>query len=71
MGPYNTYVVLSNVTRYQNSWYNDSSNFVYSSLPWFTTGGDYSFGILSGSFAFSRSYGSAVLNGGFRIILTP
>ena len=49
LGPFNT--------SHRNNWYDDFSNFVESSLPWFYRGGAYSDFSRSGQFAFIRGSG--------------
>ena len=52
-----------------NSWYDDYSNFPYSSSPFFLHGGYYIDGSHAGAFHFSYSGGSAYSYGSFRPVL--
>ncbi len=56
---------------YYNNWYNDYSNFVDSSNPWFYRGGSYNSGSSSGQFAFSRGQGDAYSSVSARLVLAP
>ena len=71
MGPFKQYLDGDNQSRYHSSWYGDFSYFVDPSYTWFSRGGHYTFGILSGGFCFSRYTGENNIDGGFRIVLTP
>ncbi|MGM9834571.1 MAG: hypothetical protein ACI31M_02170, partial [Bacilli bacterium] len=66
MGPFLTYDGY-----YHNSWYADTSHFVYSSGPWFYRGGLYRGGVLAGQFYFYGLTGAASSNISFRLVLAP
>ena len=56
--------------EYKNNWYSDLSVFVDSSYPWFTRGGNYTYGFLASQFTFFRNHGALDIVG-FRLVLTP
>ena len=70
MGPFKQYLDGDNNSRYHSSWYGDHSYFVDSSYPWFSRGGHYTYGVLSGAFYFGRYTGGAYSYGGFRLVLS-
>ena len=51
-------------------WYSDSANFVYSSYPWFSRGGNYNGGGSAGVFYFDYYSGGGGADGGFRVALS-
>ena len=71
MGPFKQYLDGDNNSRYHSSWYGDNSHFADSSNPWFSRGGLYTAGVLSGAFYFTRVTGGTFSYAGFRITLTP
>ena len=71
MGPFKNFIDGDSNSRYHNNWYEDISHFVDSSRSWFSRGGHYTFGVLTGAFYFLRSTGESSTNCGFRIVLTP
>ena len=52
-----------------DSWYGDYSNFPYTDVPFFSRGGSYDYGTLTGMFAFFYYYGSNYNNTSFRPVL--
>ncbi|MBE6159672.1 MAG: hypothetical protein E7157_01340 [Lactobacillales bacterium] len=70
MGPFYQYADGDGTTRNHNDWYADISGFVDSSRPWFIRGGDFSNGVLTSQFYFSRASGSYGNGVGFRLVLT-
>ena len=56
--------------EYKNNWYSDLSVFVDSSYPWFTRGGNYTYGFLASQFTFFRNHGALDIVGS-RLVLTP
>ncbi len=64
LGPFYTSSV-----SYYNNWYNDYSDFVDSSYPWFFRGGYYILGSGAGQFHFSRYTGGADNNVSARLVL--
>ena len=70
LGPFKNYADGDNTSRYHSSWYGDVSNFMDSSSPWLFRGGNYSDGVLSGSFYFIKFTGNNFSYAGFRIVLT-
>ncbi len=72
MGPFNLRPIagMNGSNKGINSWYNDYSEFVDASYPWFNRGGNYSHGYLSGQLNFNRYNGDAVEHG-FRLVLAP
>jgi len=70
MGPFYYYQDADSNKRSHNSWYAESSHFVFSSLSWFSRGGAYDTGILSSQFNFERDKGVASGWLGFRLVLT-
>ena len=50
-------------------WNNDSSYFLYSSVPFFRRGGSYNHGSNAGVFSSSYNYGGVDSTGGFRVVL--
>lgn len=50
------------------SWNGDYSYFPSSYYPFFSRGGDYSYGSDAGAFCFDYSFGSADSNDGFRVV---
>ena len=71
MGPFKQYLDGDNTSRWHSSWYDDYSDFVESSYPWFVRSGHYTYGVLCGAFYFSRHTGGTHSSDGFRIVLTP
>ena len=71
MGPFKQYLDGDNNSRYHSSWYGDNSHFADSSNPWFSRGGLYTAGVLSGAFYFTRVTGGTFSYAGYRIVLTP
>ena len=71
IGPFKQYLDGDNNTRWHSSWYDDYSDFVDSSYPWFVRSGHYTYGVLCGAFYFSRHTGGTHNSDGFRIVLTP
>ncbi len=72
MGPFNKNdEYKDNVSRYNNSWYVDFSDFVDVTDSWFRRGGNYSYGALAGQFSFARRAGAVDGTYGFRIVLAP
>ena len=71
MGPFKSFSDGDNSSRYHNAWYNDSSYFVQSTNSWIGRGGEPTYGVLGGIFAFGRNTGSNFASSGFRIVLTP
>ena len=55
--------------RLISSWYGDSSWFVLSSDPWFSRGGNYSYGSGAGAFYFNYNGGHAYSHISFRLVL--
>ncbi len=68
LGPFESYGGVNNGL---SSWYKNGVAFVNSENPWFTRGGDYENGTLSGIFSFLRIDGSGGNRRSFRILLTP
>ena len=56
--------------RVHNGWYEDCSDFVTNSYPWFYRGGGFSDGIIASQLYFSLSSGSVNIGVGFRLVLT-
>ena len=71
MGPFKQYLDGDNTSRWHSSWYDDYSDFVESSYPWFVRSGHYTYGVLCGAFYFSRHTGGTHSSDGFRLVLTP
>ena len=71
MGPFNNYVDGDNISRWHSNWYDDYSNFVEATYPWFNRGSRYGDGSVAGIFAYTRFTGGTDARVGFRIVLTP
>ena len=69
MGPFYYYYDQDKGARVHNSWYNDTSNFVDSTVPWFYRGGNYDRGVLASQFFFANSAGGANDSLGSRLVL--
>ena len=69
MGPFTT-KTYGTQNRQIGSWYDDEAWFVHSWNPWFLRGANYADGTGTGVFAFYRNYGSANVNGSFRVVLS-
>ena len=59
----------SSSKNYNNSWYNDSSEFSNTRIPFLIRGGQFDDGISGGMFAFFREYGDANSTISFRPVL--
>ena len=70
MGPFYNYQDTDNNSRVHNSWYDDCSDFVATSYPWFYRGGGFSDGIIASQMYFSLSSGSVNIGVSFRLVLT-
>ena len=57
--------------RNKSSWYGDYANFAIDSNPWFGRGGYWSYGTVSGAFAFYNGVGGAYATLSFRVVLAP
>jgi hypothetical protein len=75
---YDNYTVESKVNRILGDatgeiagWYNDYSDFIYSSVPWFYRGGLNIRNTQAGSFAFFYYTGEARNDHGGRLVLAP
>ena len=69
LGPFYYYKNSDDSQRYHSTWYSDNSIFIDSKYPWFSLGGQYGTGVISGIFCISRYTG---INGGshtFRLVL--
>ena len=71
MGPFFKYYDGDNELRNHNSWYDDFSYFISSSVPWLHRGGGYYNGSIASQFNFSRNTGGANYLLSFRIVLSP
>ena len=71
MGPFFRYKESEGTYYQHDSWYNDTSHFVASNMPWFARGCAYNYGYLSGQFTFGRYTGDQDSAFSFRIVLTP
>ena len=71
MGPFGRTDDPDGTPRNKSSWYKDYANFVHSSSPWLTRGGNCSDGTASGTFAFYSSIAGAYPGVSYRIVLTP
>ena len=71
MGPFKNYKDGDSNSRWHNSWYGDTSDFIDSSSPYFFRGGFFGNGLLASQFYFSRDTGGANSNRSFRIVLSP
>ena len=71
MGPFFKYYDGDNELRNHNSWYDDFSYFINSSVPWLHRGGGYYNGTIASQFNFSRNTGGANYLLSFRIVLSP
>ena len=71
IGPFKNYTDGNGNLRYYSSWYEDFSNFVDSSYPWFARGGMYNNGVHAGQFNFGRNTGVKRNDYSFRLVLTP
>ncbi len=71
MGPFFRYKESEGTYYQHDSWYNDTSHFVASNMPWFARGCAYNYGYLSGQFTFGRYTGNQDSAFSFRIVLTP
>ncbi len=69
VGPFKSYADGDNVSRFHSSWYGDYSVFAEPTGSWFSRGGSYDYGVVSGIFSFSRSTGGGDSLSGFRITL--
>ena len=70
LGPFYLYEDGDEYLRNHNGWYDDLSQFVDSSSPWFFRGGARHNGILASQFSFSRGTGGNHSDIGFRVVLT-
>ena len=70
MGPFYYYQDADNNSRQHNSWYDNNSDFVSASFPWFDRSGDSSFGVLAGQFYFHHFHGESANYLTFRLVLT-
>ena len=70
MGPFYYYQDGDNNSRPHNGWYDNNSDFVSASFPWFDRSGDSSFGVLSGQFYFHHFHGESANYLTFRLVLT-
>lgn len=68
-GPFKSYADGDKVSRFHSSWYGDYSVFAEPTGSWFSRGGSYDYGVVSGIFSFSRSTGGGDSISGFRITL--
>lgn len=71
MGPFFRYKESEGTYYQHDSWYNDTSHFVASNMPWFARGCAYNYGYLSSQFTFGRYTGDQDSAFSFRIVLTP
>ena len=71
MGPFKNYKDGDSNSRWHNSWYGDTSDFIDSTSPYFFRGGFFGNGLLASQFYFSRDTGGANPNRSFRIVLSP
>ena len=71
MGQFGSEKDLDGNTRYRSSWYNDHSSFVDSSSSLCLRGGNWPDGTISGTFAFFKFTGGALMNITYRIVLAP
>ncbi len=71
MGPFFKYYDGDNELRNHNSWYDDFSYFINSSVPWLHRGGGYYNGSIASQFNFSRNTGGTNYLLSFRIVLSP
>jgi hypothetical protein len=70
MAPFSSYTSESGSSYTSNQWYNDYSNFISSSRPWFGRGGRYN-GIIAGQFYFHSADAAGSNRDSFRIVLSP
>ncbi len=54
-----------------SGWYNDRTNIVDTTRPWFVYSGNHYNGVASGIFSYGQAYGSMNIIYSFRIVLTP
>ena len=71
IGPFNNYADGDNISRWHSNWYDDYSNFVETTYPWFNRGSRYGDGSVAGVFAYTRFTGGTDARAGFRIVLVP
>ena len=71
MGPFGYEMDMDNHSRSKSSWYKDYADNVYSDIPWFIRGGNWSHGISAGIFAFNYHTGAVATFLSYRIVLTP
>ena len=71
MGPFGNEKDPDSETRQKSSWYGDFAYFADSSNPWFSRGGSWHFGTVSGAFAFDNYSGTTLTIHSFRVVLTP
>ena len=68
MGPFYYYENKDGISRNNNSWYDDQSDFA---SHWFRRGGSVGIGLFSGQFNFGNIGGHALNYMGFRLVLAP
>jgi len=71
MGPYASFKDGDGENRYRGSWYGDQSKFLNKDVCWFSRGGHYNGGIVSGIFSFLHQDATGNHWHTFRIVLTP
>ena len=71
MGPFESKLDNSNITRLISSWYKNYGGFIFSTYPWYVRGGYTELGTISGSVAFAAGNGSAYADGSYHIVLAP
>ena len=70
MGPFANTTYLTQ-TKQIGSWRANGAHFVWFGYPWFLRGGNHTFGLNAGMFAFENHYGHATTWLSFRVVLTP
>ncbi len=70
MGPFANATYLTQI-RQISSWYADLARFINFNNPWFIRGGDHSYALDAGMFAFENDYGRMTTWFGFRVVLMP
>ena len=70
MGPFMSKNYIVSVTRQIGSWYDDEAWFVYTGWSWFSRGRAFIGGTGAGIFDFFNTFGHAVLNHTFRVVLS-
>ena len=69
LGPFYRYQYPEGSMQYHNNWWGDACHFVHSEHSWFSRGGHYSYGVVSGPLRFYSDKGEARDYFGFRIVL--